>query len=335
MTFVFPQLLWLALALVPLAVLARWIRVRREQRLERFVSRDNWPLLNPWVSRPSRMWKGILIFVALAFAVTAAARPQWGSREQILRESGIDMLVAMDVSRSMLAEDVEPNRLEHAKNRLRELLLRFPGHRIGIIPFAGEAIVQCPLTTDYSVALGFLNDLNTGTIGYQGTDIAAAIETARGAFREGGIGARVLLLVTDGESHQGDAIEQARLAAREGIRIYALGIGTEEGSTIRIDGRLLHDREGSPVLTRLDAGLLRELADITGGQAYVSRPGETIDIRPLADDLARLERGEFDEQGVRRTIREERFQWPLGIALALLFVEGFLGDRRRRRGVAA
>lgn len=329
MTFQHPHMLWLLVALVPLAWLWNAVRRRRERRLAAFVERGTWPLLNAVVSTRARWWRTVLVFGAVALSIVAAARPQWGARERVVQERGIDIIVAIDVSQSMLATDIEPNRLEQSKRRFRELLTRFPGNRIGVMPFAGEAFLQVPLTSDYGLALKVLDSVDTRTIGTQGTNIADAIARARRAFREGGMGTPVLLLITDGEGHEGDVLEEARLAAAEGVRIFSLGIGTPQGSAIRLaDNRLLEDSEGHKVLSRLDAETLRRIAEITGGQSFVARPGDEIDIAPLVAQLGRLERAQFGEES-RRLVREERFQIPLALALMLLFVEGLFGDRRK------
>jgi Ca-activated chloride channel family protein len=330
MTFQNPLLLWGLVALLPLVWLWRVAARLSARRLEAFVGRETWPVLNRSVSSGRRRWKAVLLLAAVALAVVAAARPLWGTRERVVRERGVDIIVAMDVSRSMLAGDVEPSRLEAAKTRFRQLLASIPGQRVGILPFAGQAFLQCPLTTDYGVAMDYLGALDTGTVSVQGTNIAEAIERARAAFAEGSAGgSQVLLLITDGESHEGEVIQQARLAAEEGIRIYALGIGSPEGAPIvEPNGALREDAERHKILTRLDAATLKEVAEITGGHSYISRPGERIDIRPLAQEIQRMQKGEFGDEK-RRIVREERYQIPLGIALALLIAEALLGDRRR------
>jgi Ca-activated chloride channel family protein len=330
-TFQHPHLLWALLALPVLGWLWWLAALRRHRRLACFIGRETWPVLNRSVSTVARRWKAVLLFGAVALAIVAGARPQWGTRERLVRERGIDIIVAMDVSRSMLAADIAPSRLEQAKMRFRQLLATIPGQRVGILPFAGQAFLQCPLTTDYGVAMSYLANLGPDTVGVPGTNIAAAIERAREAFEQGGVSDnRILILITDGESHEGDAHEQARLAAQAGIRIFALGIGTPEGAPIVLpDGSLAEDRQGRKILTRLDAALLRDIANITGGHAYIARPGENLDIRPLAEKIRSLQASDFGPDNRRRVLVEERYQIPLAMALGLLFIEALLGDRRR------
>ncbi|MBI5154661.1 VWA domain-containing protein, partial [Candidatus Poribacteria bacterium] len=309
-------------------------RRARDRKLAQFVAAETWSVLNPHVSRNARRWRTALIFGALAFSVLAAARPLWGTRERLIRERGIDIIAAIDVSASMLAADIKPNRLEQAKNRLRQVLSSFPGQRIGIEPFAGDAFLQCPLTVDYGIAMDVLMGLRPNVIGTPGTSVARAIEAAREAFRESGVGTRVLILITDGEDLEGGTLEQAALAADESIIIYTLGIGSPEGAPIELeDGTFKEDENGSKIITRLDTETLAGVAQATGGKSYVARPGEVIDVAPMIAELSKLTKSDFAEN--ERVVREERYQVPLAIALALLLLEGVVGDRRKARRVAA
>ncbi|MCB2154097.1 VWA domain-containing protein [bacterium] len=332
MTYQHPQLLWLLVALVPLAIVWRWVRAMRQQKLSRFVDNQNsnWSVLNPFVSTTARRWQALLLFTALALSVFAAARPLFGTRERMIRQSGIDILVALDVSESMLATDVKPNRLTEAKTKLRQVLSSFPGQRLGVIPFAGDAFLQCPLTTDYGIVLDVLQNVDTRTIGTPGTNLGRAIEVARNAFREGSVGTPVLVLITDGEDHSGHVEEQAKLAAEEGILIYTLGIGSTEGSPIVMpDGTLKEDADGSKILSKLDAETLVKVAEMTGGKAYIADGSTSLDVKPLISELRTFQQTDFAEN--RRVVREERFQYPLALALILLFLEGLIGDRRERK----
>lgn len=337
MSFERPDWLWGLLVLAGLAALLPLLAAGERRRLSAFVAPAHWALLNPYVATGTRRVRGLLLLVALVLAIVAAARPSWGVREQLVRERGIDIIVALDVSASMLAADTpggRTSRLDVAKGRLRDLLARFPGHRVGVVPFAGDAFLQCPLTTDYNIAFRVLEGIDPQTVGAPGTNIGRAIEAALEGFRGGSVGSRVLILVTDGEDHEGRAREAAELAAKAGVRIYAIGIGSLEGAPIRDEsGRLREDAQGAKILTRLDAETLRAVADATDGLAFVSPEGALLDMRPLVEQLAQLERGDLGEE--KRVLREERFQIPLALALLLLLVEGLLGDRASRHGVAA
>jgi Ca-activated chloride channel family protein len=314
---------------------------RKRRRLARFVEVQNWPLLNSEISAGWRSVRGWLVLAALSFGILAAARPAWGTRERLVTESGIDLIVALDVSQSMLAVDrpqqdgqydAGATRLAAAKSRLRQVAASLGGHRVALVPFAGDAFLQCPLTTDKGIFLDVLNASAPDSVGLVGTDIGRAIAVAREAFAGGGTGSRVLLLVTDGEDHGGGAVEQARAAAREGVRIYALGIGSEKGGPIILpDGRIKNDAQGFPIVSRLDTQMLEQLASETGGTAYVSESGAGLDVRPLIAQLDALERGEYSEE--TRVVREERFQIPLALAVMCLLAEGFISDRKRRARV--
>jgi len=328
MGFIHPDLLWLILVLVPLSIAWSIVRRTRDGRLARFTVRENWSVLNRQVSSRARFHKGALIFLALALSVMAAARPYWGTRERAVKQRGVNVIYAIDVSKSMMATDVMPSRKDYAVQLVRQLLAETPGQRIGIMPFAGEAFLQCPLTTDYGVAQDILKQVDFNTVAYQGTDLMQVVQTAADAFDRTKAGIRALVILTDGEDHSAELEKAATLAAEKEIRIYALGIGSTEGSAIRLpDGRFLEAKDGTKVLSRLDVESLRELAERTKGQAYVAGSSGRFDSGPLVSDIRSLAQEEFGEE--KRIIREERYQWPLGLALLCLCFEGLLGERRR------
>ncbi len=330
MGFLEPRALWLLLLIPVLVLAAIWSARRRRLRLAAFADERTWQVISPDVSPHRRFHKGLMLLAALTLSIIAAARPYWGTKERELKRRGIDLLVAIDVSRSMLATDMPPNRLETARSLIRELVRSLPGHRVGLLPFAGDGFVQCPLTADYGVFLDMLRDADPRTIATQGTDIAIAIETATNAFRRAGQGSRVLLLITDGEDHSGRAVEAAREAAKAGILIYAVGIGSEQGALLRDErGAVMEDESGVKVVSRLGAQTLRDIARETGGAAYIMEPGRRFDIAPLVESLDALQKGELAAS--RRIVREERFQWPLGLAVLLLLAESLIGERKRVR----
>ncbi len=343
MTFMAPQVLLLLFALPLVALAWRFLEAGRRKRLARFVDPSNWALLNNEVSSGRRTLKAGFLLMALAFGIVAAARPAWGLRERMVAESGVDLIVALDVSQSMLAVDdpartgrfdLNATRLAAAKGRLRQLTTSLSGHRVALIPFAGDAFLQCPLTADYGIFLDILNATGPDSVGRLGTDIGRAIEVAREAFSAGGTGSRVLVIVTDGEDHGDIALDQAELAAREGIRIYTIGIGSEAGGQIVLpDGRIKTDQEGFNITSRVDTRLLEQISSAANGVTYHSETGSALDVRPLIEQLDALERGEYSEE--LRVIREERFQYPLALALLCLLADGFLTDRQRRKRTSA
>ena len=328
--FIFPQVLWGLVILVPLAALWSYVSSRRDSVVARFVVRENWPLLNRSVSKGARFHRGILIFIALSASIIAAARPWWGSRERQVTSRGVNVIFAVDVSKSMLATVILPNRLEAAKRIVRQVLPEIPGNRVGIMPFAGEAFLQCPLTTDYSIAQDVLQKMNFDAVSYQGTDIPQVITTAEAIFARSGAGSRALVIITDGEDHSDAITVAAQEAAKANIRVYALGIGTPEGSPLRLpDGTFLEDDQGHKVLSTLNTQTLKELADITGGSAYIAGESGHLDVAPLIANLQGLAKGDLGE--TRRIVHEERFQWPLALAILCLLIEPLIRERRSVR----
>lgn len=326
--FVSPEVLWLLLLVVPLAAavpIASWVRRRR---LRGFATDRALEVLDTTASPRRRFHKTVLLIGALVFSILAAARPYWGMREREVSRAGVDLIIGIDVSASMLSTDASPSRLEVARQTVRRILAELPGQRVALMPFAGEAFIQCPLTLDYGMALNVLRKTGPDSIGRRGTNVPAAIETAIEAFKRSSQGTRVLLLFTDAESHEGDVAAAAQEAAREGIHVYVVGIGTTEGAPIRnADGSLMEDREGIKVTTRLDTETLKKLALETKGQAYIMAPDRPFDSGPLVASIQSLAKGDLGTS--RRTIPEERYQWFLAVALLLLLLEAAIGERRR------
>ncbi|MCC6547080.1 VWA domain-containing protein [Candidatus Sumerlaeota bacterium] len=325
--FIFPQVLWGLLALVPLVALWSWISSRREDVVARFVVRENWPLLNRTVSKSARFHRSVLIIIALSASIVAAARPWWGSRERHLSSRGVNVVFAIDVSKSMAAADILPNRLEAAKRIVRQVLPEIHGNCVGIMPFAGEAFLQCPLTSDFSIAQDVLQKLDFGAVSYQGTDIPQLLNTAESIFLRSGAGSRALVIITDGEDHSDALAEAVERAAKENIRIYALGIGTPAGAPLRMpDGSYIEDSEGHKINSKLNTEVLKELADKTGGSAYIAGETGNLDVGPLINDLQGLAKGDLGE--MKRVVHEERYQWPLALAILCLLIEPLIRERR-------
>ncbi|MFV1987722.1 MAG: VWA domain-containing protein [Gemmatimonadota bacterium] len=322
-----------ALLLVPALAVFLWLALRSRRRaLERFADLDLVRRLTQTVSHRARAWKTTLVVVALGLSVFALARPQFGTRIETVRREGMDIVVALDLSESMLAEDIAPNRLERSKLEIQRLIARLDGDRIGLVAFAGQAFVQSPLTSDYGAARLFLNAMETDLIPVQGTDIGAALGEALDSFGDESLEHRVIVLVTDGEDHEGRIDDVIARAVDTGVRVYTVGIGSSEGVPIpRFDERgvrqgFKRDEEGSVVTTRLEEATLRRIAQETGGRLYRSTP-EASELTGLVDELESLGGREIDSREI--TQFEEQFQIFLGLAIALLFVEGLISDRRR------
>uniref|UniRef100_UPI004056BC64 VWA domain-containing protein n=1 Tax=Candidatus Electronema sp. TaxID=2698783 RepID=UPI004056BC64 len=328
----FAQPFWL-LAGLPVcgaAVLFFALRTRRrKQELAKFAAPHLLPLLTANVSQARRHLKQALFVLGLACLCAALARPQWGSRWVELRRKGVDLLIAVDVSKSMLAPDMKPSRLERAKMAVRDFTARLDGgDRIGLMPFAGTAFLRFPLTTDYDAFNTALDSLDTETVPKGGTSIGQVIEDAV-RFLSGESSHKVLILLTDGEDLDKNALPAAALAAREKMLIYTVGVGTPQGELIPLPtGGFVQDASGAFVTSRLDEQILTAVAEATGGSyTPLGSMGEGLDS-VYERKLALLPKNEQAPRKKRLPV--ERFQWPLAAA-ALLFSADFLLIGRRRR----
>src|SRR2546421_11854830 len=270
MNFGAPIWLW-ALAILPLLV---FLYARAERRsaikLREFVSPRLLPQLAGNVDRVRRAIRFAFVLLALALAITALAKPRWGYTYEDVKRRGLDLLFAVDTSRSMLSNDVQPNRLERVKLAAQDLFNQLQGDRVGLVAFAGRAFLQAPLTIDYEAALESINDLDTKTIPEGGTNISEAIALAVQTFGKSAMGNRALIVFTDGEELSGDAVKSAKAAADAGVRIFTVGVGTPQGSLIPISGEdgetaFVKDSAGQVVKSKLDEKRLREVAQASGG----------------------------------------------------------------------
>jgi Ca-activated chloride channel family protein len=273
-----------------------------------------------------------MLLAALALLAVALARPQFGTRVETVRSVGQDIVVAVDLSTSMLAEDVSPNRLERARLAILRLIGNLDGDRIALVAFAGSAFVQSPLTVDYSAAGMFLNAMHPDLMPVQGTDLGAALRVSLDAL-EGAREARVIVLVTDGEHLEGDFEAELERAVDAGVQVHVVGIGSPAGVPIpqydETGERLgfLRDEEGAVVTTRLDEETLASVAERTGARYVRADGGAAFD--DLVDQIANVDGEAVDARQV--TLFEEQFQIFLAIALAILWVEWLIPDRRRNR----
>lgn len=322
------------LLLVPLGIaFFVWAFRRRRLALEKFVEARLIPVVVP--VRDDRRWRrrAVLTVAAVAAIAVALAGPKWGFQWQEVKREGIDLIIALDTSRSMLATDVKPNRLERAKLAIQDLVKQLKGDRVGLVAFAGSAFVQCPLTLDYVAFLETLRSADVNIIPRGGTAIAEAIEVGLDAF-EGRQGKHAaLVLITDGEDHEGDVDAAAKQAAERGVKIFTVGIGTAEGELIQVDGGFLKDRKGQVVKSRLNDQPLENIANTTGG-AYLHAEGPDLGLAELyRDHIATMEKRELESTMERRY--KEQFQWPLGIALLLLVIDSLVGRGKKKASPAA
>ena len=326
-------MLYALLLLAPAAALLLLLLKRRRRAITRLVAAESLPVLAPTWNPDRARARLALRVAALALLIVALARPQWGFHWEDVRREGLDLMVVLDTSRSMLAADIKPSRLQQAKWGVRDLLRNLQGDRVGLVPFAGSSVVQCPLTVDYAAFTMTLDDLYAGIIPRGGTAIAQALQTASSAFPADGVADRVILLITDGEDHEGDPLALLpELKAKE-IRVYTIGIGTLAGEMVPAgdqQGGYFKDRQGQIVQTTLQEDVLQKLALGTGGTYVRSAPGDTGLERVFHESITKLKRAEQDTRTAK--VYEERFVWPLAIALLLLGWEVLLSDRRHLNG---
>src|SRR5208282_1572008 len=332
MSFGEPSWLWGLLVLPLLAALIVYNDRRRQTRLRRLVAVRLLPELTDAVAQLRMLAKRILFLGALSAFLIAVARPQFGFVEQDFTQRGRDIVLAIDTSKSMLSTDFAPDRMTRAKLAAQDIMDAMKGDRFALVAFAGAAQVEAPLTVDYQTVLDAINQLDTKTVERGGTDITSAIQSAELALGKSEGPYRALVLLTDGEDLEEDAVAAAKHAASYGIRIFTVGIGTKEGSAIPIDPNhhtYLQDSEGQTVRSRLDEGRLRKIAQQTGG-FYVHLENGTIS-RLISDGLLKLGKGNIDERSVRIPI--EQYRWPVAFGL-LLLISAALSDRRKETGAS-
>jgi len=323
------DLLWLLWLLVPLGALL-WVALRRRRAaLLRFADAAMLEKLAPPMTSGRSAIRVGLLAASAVLLILALAGPTWGFHWEDVHRRGVDLVVALDLSKSMLAEDAKPDRLTAAKREIRDLLDLIKGDRVGLVAFAGTAFVQCPLTLDYHAFELFLDKMDPNWVPVGGTDLAAAVRTSMGAFPQNERSGRAVLLITDGEDHSGELRAAAEEARKQGVHVFVVGMGAVEGAPIP-DGRGgFIKQNGKVVLSKLDESSLKELA-LTTGATYVQSVAGDLDLRRiyLEDIKGTLEARELASSRERR--HEQRFQWALLPALLLLILEGLTGPGRNR-----
>ncbi len=316
------------LYLLPFLLAGFWFALRTSsKKLKEFGSGKMANVLYPKLSGKKKILKFSLKFLAVTFLIFALANPQLGSKIEEVKQVGIDVYICLDVSLSMQAEDIKPNRLEKAKYEISKLIQKLQGDRIGLIVFAGKAYVQIPLTTDYSAANLLLNAVDVNSVPQPGTAIASAIQLAINSFKQDAKTEKAIVVITDGEDHEGDLDPVIKEAKEKGILIYTIGLGSPAGVPIPIynsAGQKIgykKDRSGQVVLTKLDEATLKEIADRTGGK-YFRGTNTEDELDKIYKDLAHLKQTEFGT--TRITDFEDRFYYPLILAILLLIIEEFI-----------
>ena len=314
-----PTYLYL-LAALPLIAILRWVLERKQlKRLKLFGDPTLLRHLMPDVSKMRPVVKFWMLLAAMALIIVMMARPQMGTRISHEKRTGIESIIAMDISNSMLAEDVTPSRLDRTKMMVENLVDNFTDDKIGLIVFAGDAFVQLPITSDYVSAKMFLSEIEPSLIATQGTDIATAINMAANSFtQQQGVG-KAIIVITDGEDHEGGALEAAKAAKKKGMRVYVLGVGSDKGAPIPMgNGDYMKDRTGNTVMTKLNEEMCRQIAE-AGGGAYIHVDNNTNAQRQLDSELAKLSKKEM--QSTIYSDYDEQFQAFGIIAIILLILE--------------
>ena len=328
--FASPEYLYFLL-LVPILIgIYIVFSIRRRQIIKHFGNPELLETLMPNVSRFRPALKFIVQLVAMIFLIIVLAQPQFGSREETTARQGIEVMIVLDLSNSMLAEDVRPNRLENARLLLSQLISNLDNDRVGLIVFAGDAFVQVPITADHISAQMFLSTVNTNTVARQGTAIGSAIDLAITSFGQPRDVGRTIILVTDAENHEDDAVGAASLAAEHGITVNVIGVGTPQGAPIPIPGTMSfrRDRAGNVVVTRLNEELGREIAR-AGNGIYIRADNTNLALRAISAELEQLSTAEF--QTTIFTEHTEQFQSFAILALLLLILDTFIFNRKNKK----
>ena len=319
----------LLLLLVPVVLVA--YAVTRRLRLRRVRALGDEALVEELMPSRSRSkgWVRIVLWcLAFILFVIGLARPQMGAKLSEHEARGAEIMICLDVSNSMLAEDYSPSRLERAKLAISRIVDRLQDDRIGLIVFAGSSFVQLPITTDYVSAKMFLSSISTESVPIQGTAIGDAVLTAAKSFSAQSEKSRAIIVITDGENHEDDPVDAARQVYQMGIRVYTIGVGSLRGQPITKDGELMKDSEGNIVVSRLDEGTLQKMAS-EGGGAYVHAGNEEFGLNPILDDIAAMEDEKFNSIVFEEY--DEQYMYFFAAALALFALEMLIGERRSRR----
>lgn len=324
----FLNLVWIIPFLVIIHILyVRWRRKASRQLGDQKITRLLMPYRSGWRSH-FKFFINVLILLCL---IVALANPQIGSQLEKVKRKGIDIVIALDVSNSMLAQDIKPSRLERAKQSINRLIDDLENDRIGLVVFAGKAYTQLPITTDYSAAKLMLSTVSTDLVPVQGTSIARAVEMSASAFNVEKSG-RAIIIITDGETHDEEALEKVTEAAEKGIRTFTIGLGLSEGAPIPVyrNGQMIgfkKDKSGSTVITRLDETMLQQLAE-AGKGIYVRASNSQVGLNRIFDEIKRLEQNTYDVKSY--SDYEDRFQYFIAVALILMFLNYIINERKSR-----
>ena len=328
-------LIWLVPGLI---VFFYWSFKRKDILLKRFCSEKLLTHLIASVNRKRQVQKAALLIIVVLFFIISLTRPKWGFHWEDIKRMGVDIVIALDVSKSMTAKDVEPNRLERAKREVMDLINMLEGDRIGLVAFAGTAFLQCPLTLDYGATQIFLDSIATDLIPIGGTAIGTAIRKSIEAFDDKKRSSKAVILITDGEDHGSDPEKAAEEAKKKGVKIFTIGIGSEKGAPLPADsgGGFKKDRNGEVIFSKIDEVMLQKAALLTGG-SYVRSVTGDLDLEEIYKKGIKEQLEQRELLSTRKKKWEDRFQWFILIAIIFLISEQFISEtvqsRRRRKDV--
>ncbi|MBV5312858.1 MAG: VWA domain-containing protein [Prolixibacteraceae bacterium] len=326
-----PEYLY-ALLVIPVLIAFFWYsRIQRRKALAMFGQKDILSVLMPNVSNGRPILKFIILMLALASIIVAIARPQFGSKLKTEKRKGIELIIALDVSNSMMAEDIEPNRLERSKRAISQLVDKLSNDKIGLIVFAGDAYTQLPITADYVSAKLFLSSISTNMVPTQGTAIGAAIELGLKSFNPQFQGSKAMIIITDGENHEDDAVGAAKAAAEQGVVVYTIGMGLPQGGPIPeyTNGMKSYrkDREGNTVVTKLDEPMLQKIAE-AGKGAYIRANNAQVGLNNLLNEVNKMEKSELETQIYADY--DDKFQYFIALALFLILLDFMILERKNK-----
>jgi len=327
--FAHPEFLYLLFALPVLIVIFLYAVITRKKAIKKYGNPDLLSQLMPEVSTRRQHWKFWILFVAISVLIFVIAGPQFGSKLETVKRQGVEIMVCLDVSNSMLAEDVNPSRLDRAKMMLSRMTDNFTDDKVGLIVFAGDAFTQLPITSDYVSAKMFLSSINPSMVSSQGTAIGTAINLALRSFTPNEASSKTILIITDGENHEDDAVKAAMTAAERNIKVNVVGIGTPQGAPIPIGGSntFLKDKDGNVVVTQLNEQMCQEIA-AAGKGIYVRADNTNTALRTLQNEIDKMDKTELDSKIYSEF--DEQFQFLAWIVLTLLLIEFIIMERKNR-----
>jgi Ca-activated chloride channel family protein len=326
-----PEFIYALLVIPALIVFFWYSRVKMRKALAQFGRKEILTQLMPNVSASRPVVKFIILMIALGSIILGLARPQFGSKLKTEKRKGIELIIALDVSNSMMAEDIQPNRLERAKRAISQLVDKLSSDKIGLIVFAGDAYTQLPITADYVSAKLFLNSISPQMVPTQGTAIGAAINLGMKSFNPQFEGSKAMIIITDGENHEDDAIGAATEAAKQGIVIYTLGMGLPQGGPIPefVNGQKAYrkDRQGNVIVTKLDEQMLQKIAE-AGNGAYIRANNSQVGLNNLFSEVNKMEKSELETQIYADY--DDKFQYFIGFGIFLILIDFLILERKNK-----